>query len=126
MRHKIECFSSRLHNNGCVTGASGRNPTATWKRHTRNLNMYHAPRKQKITISPAQKLEYVKLMVEENYTYKQIQDISGACASAVARWKRQYKLEISGVSPEGLTALTPDKLRIQSLEKQLKRAQRDN
>ncbi|MFT5298113.1 MAG: hypothetical protein ACI9YH_004160 [Colwellia sp.] len=35
-------------------------------------------RKQKITISPAQKLEYAKLMVEENYTYKQIQAMSGA------------------------------------------------
>jgi hypothetical protein len=29
-------------------------------------------RKQKITISPRQKLEYAKLMVEEIYTYKQI------------------------------------------------------
>jgi hypothetical protein len=29
-------------------------------------------------------------MVEENYTNKKNQDISGACASAIARWKRQY------------------------------------
>jgi transposase len=83
-------------------------------------------RKQKITISPAQKLEYVKLMVEENYTYKQIQAMSGACSSAVARWKKQYKLELSGHTPEATTALTPVQQRIQSLEKQLKRAQRDN
>lgn len=83
-------------------------------------------RKQKITISPAQKLEYAKLMVEENYTYKQIQAMSGACSSAVARWKKQYKLELSGHTPEGKTALTPDQQRIQFLEKQLKRAQRDN
>lgn len=83
-------------------------------------------RKQKITISPAQKLEYAKLVVEENYTYKQIQTMSGACSSAVARWKRQYKLELSGHTPEGISALTPDQQRIQSLEKQLKRAQRDN
>ena len=83
-------------------------------------------RKQKITISPAQKFEYVKLMVEENYTYKQIRTMSGACSSAVARWKRQYKLELSGHTPEGNAVLTPDQQRIQSLEKQLKRAQRDN
>ncbi len=83
-------------------------------------------RKQKITISPVKKLEYAKLMVEENYTYKQIQTMSGACSSAVARWKRQYKLELSGQTPEGISALTPDQQRIQSLEKQLKRAQRDN
>ncbi len=31
--------------------------------------------RKKITISPAQKLEYAKLMVEENYTYKQIKDM---------------------------------------------------
>jgi len=83
-------------------------------------------RKQRITISPAQKLEYAKLMVEENYTYKQIQTMSGACSSAVARWKKQYKLELSGHTSVGISALTPDKQRIQSLEKQLKRAQRDN
>ena len=73
-------------------------------------------RKQKITISPAQKLEYAKLMVEENYTYKQIQAMSGACSSAVARWKKQYKLELSGHTPEGTTALTPDQQRIQYKE----------
>lgn len=73
-----------------------------------------------------QKLEYAKLMVEENYTYKQIQDMSGACTSAVARLKKQYKLELSGQTPEGVAALTPVQQRIQSIEKQLKRAQRDN
>jgi hypothetical protein len=30
-----------------------------------------------MTISPAQKLEYPKLMIEENYTYKQIQVMPG-------------------------------------------------
>jgi transposase len=42
-------------------------------------------RKQKITISPAQRLEYAKLMVDENYTYKQIQSMSGERSSAIAR-----------------------------------------
>jgi transposase len=37
-------------------------------------------RKVKITISPSQKLEYAKLMVEEGYTNKKIQNISGACS----------------------------------------------
>lgn len=83
-------------------------------------------RKVKVNISPSQKLEYTKLMVEENYTYKQIQDISGACSSAVARWKRQYKAELSGHTPEKSNAITLDQQRIQQLEKQLKRAQRDN
>jgi len=31
-------------------------------------------------------------MVKEGYTNKQIQYISGVCSSAIARWKRQYRL----------------------------------
>jgi len=50
-------------------------------------------RKAKVNISPAQKLEYAKLMVDDNYTNKQIQDISGACSSAISRWKQQHKSE---------------------------------
>ncbi|MFT6906716.1 MAG: hypothetical protein ACJAS1_003385 [Oleiphilaceae bacterium] len=41
-------------------------------------------RKVKVNISPAQKLEYAKLMVNDNYTNQQIQDISGACSSAIS------------------------------------------
>ena len=83
-------------------------------------------RKIKINISPTQKLEYAKLMVEEGYTNKQIQDISGACSSAISRWKSQYKAELSGHTPKKSNAITPDQQRIQLLEKQLKRSQRDN
>jgi len=42
-------------------------------------------RKVKVNISPSQKLEYAKLIVEEGYTNKQIQDTSGACSSAISR-----------------------------------------
>lgn len=83
-------------------------------------------RKVKVNISPSQKLEYAKLMVEEGYTNKQIQNISGACSSAISRWKRQYVDELSGITPEKSNALTPDQQRIQLLEKQLKQSQRDN
>lgn len=83
-------------------------------------------RKIKINISPAQKLEYAKLMVDENYTNKQIQNISGACSSAISRWKRQYKSEKEGYTPDKSYALTHEQQRIQKLEKELKRAKRDN
>ena len=83
-------------------------------------------RKIKVNISPSQKLEYAKLMVEEGYTNKKIQDISGACSSAISRWKRQYRAELSGHTPANAHALTPDQQRIQVLEKQLKQSQRDN
>ena len=83
-------------------------------------------RKTKISYRPSQKLEYAKLMVEENYTNKKIQEISGACASAIARWKRQYLTELSGHTPQNSKAITVDQQRNQLLEKQLKQAQRDN
>ena len=41
-----------------------------------------------------QKLDYAKLMVNENYINKKIMAISGAEPSAVTRWKRQYLAEI--------------------------------
>ena len=41
--------------------------------------------KPRITVSPGQKLEYAKLMVDEGYTNQQVIEISGACSSAVTR-----------------------------------------
>lgn len=83
-------------------------------------------RKAKSTFTPEQRLDYAKLMINENYTNKQIMDISGASKSAVSQWRQQYTQELEGITPEGKSALTPDKQRIQELEKQLKRAHRDN
>ena len=76
-------------------------------------------RKSKVTLSAQQKLEYAKLMVEEGYTNKQIEEMSGAGKSAVSRWKQQYLSELDGKSPGNVQALTPEQQRIQLLEKQL-------
>lgn len=83
-------------------------------------------RKAKILFTIEQRLEYAKLMVDEDYTNKQIMEISGAGASAVTRWKKQYLEEVNGKTPEGKQAFTPEQQKIQSLEKQLWRAKRDN
>ena len=83
-------------------------------------------RKTKIQITAQQKLEYAKLMVDEGYTLKQIREMSGASDSAVSRWKKQYKLELAGHTPQGKSAITPEHQRIQELEKLLARAERDN
>ena len=83
-------------------------------------------RKARVSFSPEQKLDYAKLMVEEGYSTQQIMDISGAGATAVSRWKKQYQQELKGQTPEGKKAFTPDQQRIQELEKQLWRAKRDN
>ena len=83
-------------------------------------------RKTKATFTSEQKLEYAKLMVEEGYSNQQVQEISGASESAISRWKKQYKEELTGDTPDNKTAITPELQRIQELEKQLWRAHRDN
>lgn len=83
-------------------------------------------RKTKVIVSPLQKLEYAKLMVEQGYTNKQIEEMSGAGKSAVSRWKRQYQAELTGKTPENVKALTEEQRKIQLLEAQLKQAMRDN
>jgi predicted transcriptional regulator len=42
-------------------------------------------RKAHQDFTPAQRLEYAKLMVEENYTNKQVMDLSDAGPTAVSR-----------------------------------------
>jgi transposase len=83
-------------------------------------------RKAKMTFTIEQRLEYAKLMVDEGYTNKQIMEISGVGASAVTRWKKQYLEELNGSTPQDRQAFTPEQQKIQSLEKQLWRAKRDN
>jgi len=82
--------------------------------------------KPRVEVTIEQKLEYVKLMVDEGYSNKKVMEISGASESAVSRWKRQYVAELKGQAPEGKKAITPEQQRIQELEKQLWRAKRDN
>jgi len=83
-------------------------------------------RKQRLSFTVEQKLDYAKLMVNEGYTNQQIVEISGAGSTAISRWKKQYLDELAGNTPEGKKALTSDQQEIQSLRKQLWRAKRDN
>jgi transposase len=83
-------------------------------------------RKARTIFTVEQKLDYAKLMVNEGYTNQQIREISGAGTTAVSRWKKQYLEELSGKTPDGKKALTPEQQEIQSLKKQLWRAKRDN
>jgi transposase len=82
-------------------------------------------RKPRQNCTPAQKLEYAKLMVEDNYTNQQVMDLSGAGSTAVSRWKKQLLAEQRGEVGEGKTALNADKRRIQELEKQLAESRMD-
>ncbi len=56
-------------------------------------------RKARLSFTPEQKLECPKLMVVEDYSTRQVMEISGA--TAVARWKKQYEQELKGHTPEG-------------------------
>jgi len=82
-------------------------------------------RKVRQTFTPAQKLEYTKLMIEENYTNQQVMDLSGAGSTAVSRWKKQFLAEQRGEVAEGKIALDADKRRIQELENQLTASRMD-
>ena len=83
-------------------------------------------KKIRIKVTPAQKLEYAKLMVNEGYSTNQIIELSGACSSAVAHWKKQYAAELEGNIQPNKMPLAPLERGIQELEKQLKSAQKDN
>ena len=71
-------------------------------------------RKQCVMFTVEQKLDYVKLMVNEGYTNKQIIEISGAGPTAIARWKNQYLAELNGQTPTTGKAMTPEQQEIQS------------
>lgn len=73
-------------------------------------------KKKRLSFTPEQKLDYVKLMLDEGYTTQQIVDISGACSSVITRWKRQYLEEINGQTPTA-KALTEEQRTIQDLRK---------
>lgn len=88
--------------------------------------MTNTTRKDRVKVSLAQKLEYAKLMIEDNYSNQQIIDLSGASSSAVVRWKKQYLAEKKGNTPEGKVALDPQMRRIQELERALSEAKKDN
>ena len=73
-----------------------------------------------------QKREYAKLMIHEGYSNQSVEELSGACSFAVSRWKRQYKLELGGLTPDGQKALTPEHQRIQELEREVRQLKRYN
>ena len=87
--------------------------------------MTDSTRKVRKAVTPDQRLEYAKLMVEEQYSNQQVMDLSGAGATAVSRWKKQYLAEQRGEVSTTEVALDSDKRRIQILEKQLADSKRD-
>ncbi|HCE4594963.1 TPA: transposase [Vibrio parahaemolyticus] len=76
-------------------------------------------------ITPEFKRECAELVITHGYSHKDAAAAMNIGLSSIQRWAAQYRQELSGITPK-LTALTPEQLRIQELEKQLKQLQSDN
>ncbi|GAA0246572.1 uncharacterized protein MP3633_3126 [Marinomonas primoryensis] len=82
-------------------------------------------RKTRLNYTSKQKCEHARLMVEEHYSNQQIMDISGAGATAVARWKKQYLDEQLGEFTQNKIPLDADKRLIEELKKELAESRED-
>ena len=82
-------------------------------------------RKTRLNYTSKQKCEYARLMVKEHYSNQQIMDISGAGATAVARWKKQYLDEQLGEFTQNKIPLDADKRLIEELKKELAESRKD-
>lgn len=71
------------------------------------------------------KRECADLVLIHGYKHKEAAEAMGVGLSSIQRWVSQYKKEEQGVTPKA-TALTPEQLRIQQLEKQVKQLESDN
>ncbi|WP_256471407.1 transposase [Agarivorans sp. B2Z047] len=59
------------------------------------------------------------------YKHKDATAAMNVGLSSIQRWVSQYRKEQSGVTPKA-SALTPEQIRIQELEKQVKQLKSDN
>jgi transposase len=70
------------------------------------------------------KREFADLVIVHGYKHKDAADAMGVGLSSIQRWVSQFKKQ-QGITPKA-TALTPEQLRIQQLEKQVKQLESDN
>lgn len=71
------------------------------------------------------KRECAELVIIHGYKHKDAAAAMSVGLSSIQRWVIQYRKERNGVTPKA-GALTPEQLRIQELEKQVKQLQSDN
>lgn len=73
---------------------------------------------------PEFRLEAAQLVVDQNYKIKEACDAMGVGKSTMESWVRKLRAERAGKAPEGV-AITADQLRIQELERKLKRVEEE-
>lgn len=71
------------------------------------------------------KRECAELVIIHGYKHKDAAVAMNVGLSSIQRWVTQYKKELRGITPKP-SALTPEQIRIQELEKQVKQLKSDN
>lgn len=81
---------------------------------------------KKRTFSQEFKIESASLVVSKGYSISEACKAVGVSDSAMRKWVKQLKEESGGKTPQGSKALTSEHQRIQELEAQVKRIEREN
>lgn len=71
------------------------------------------------------KQEAARLILDQNYTYKEAGESMGVGQSALRRWVNQLKSERQGTTPEIGQALTVEKKEIQQLKTRIRQLERE-
>ena len=79
----------------------------------------------KKTLTAEFKRECAELVIIHGYKHKDAAAAMNVGLSSIQRWISQYRKEQQGVTPKA-SALTPEQIRIQELEKQVKQLKSDN
>lgn len=77
------------------------------------------------TFSPEFKCEAASLVLDSGYSVVQACEAMGVGETVMRRWVRQLSSERGGVTPIASKALTPEQQRIQELEAQIRRIERE-
>lgn len=81
--------------------------------------------KDRRTFSPEFKCEAAALVVDRGYSIAQAGEAMGVGKTAMQRWVHQLISERGGASPAAGKAMTPEQLRIQELEAQIRKIERE-
>lgn len=79
----------------------------------------------KKTLTAEFKRECAELVIIHGYKHKDAAAAMNVGLSSIQRWVSQYKKEQTGITPKA-SALTPEQIRIQELEKEVKQLKSDN
>ena len=81
---------------------------------------------KKRVFSPEFKRESASLVIDKQYSITDACKAVGVSDSAMRKWVKQLKDEQDGITPTSSKALTAEHQRIQELESQIKRIEREN